>query len=59
MDALAGQTAGEGSGVVGGSGRDGPRVGGGNRVPGSLRAYVQRYLRALEESGAGEGAPSR
>jgi hypothetical protein len=54
MDGISGARAREGNGAVGGSGQDGLWVGGGTRVPGSLRAYVRRYLRALHESGASE-----
>jgi hypothetical protein len=61
-DGIAGEGGGAGSGAVGGSGAEGGRVSTGSRVPGSLRAYVRRYLRALEESRArsgssGTGAP--
>ncbi len=62
-DGIAGEGSGAGSGAVGGSGAEGGRVSTGSRVPGSLRAYVRRYLRALEESRArtsgsdGTGAP--
>jgi hypothetical protein len=49
MDGIAGHPAREGNGVLGGSAHDGPRIGGGMRVPASLRAYVLRYLRALQQ----------
>jgi hypothetical protein len=49
MDGLdTGETS-TGTGTVSGTGTDGGRVGRGSDVPGSLRAYVRRYLRALEE----------
>ena len=46
IDGVAGAGGGAGSGELGGG--DGGRVSSGTRVPGSLRAYVQRYLRSLE-----------
>ncbi len=57
MDGLSTGHPGEGSGVVGGSGADAPRISGGTSVPGSLRAYVQRYLRALESAGNEDSNP--
>lgn len=56
MDGLSGSTGGEGAGGLGGSRGSGPRVTGGSRVPGSLRAYVQRYLREIEEQGRSGGS---
>ena len=59
LDGIAGAGGGAGSGAVGGaSGGEGGRVSSGSRVPGSLRAYVRRYLRALEESRARSGGTS-
>jgi hypothetical protein len=57
MDGISGGDPGSGSGTVSGSGAQGGHVTRGADVPGSLRAYVRRYLRALEQQRA-HSAPS-
>ena len=58
MDGISGGDPGEGSGAVSGSAAESGHVSRGADVPGSLRAYVRRYLRALEERRAREGGTS-
>ena len=53
MDAANGGAATAGNGSVSGTGAQGGQVGGGSRVPGSLRAYVRRYLERVGAGGTG------
>jgi hypothetical protein len=55
MDGVSGAAGSAGSGSVSGTVDEGGRVSGGSRVPGSLRAYVRRYLSAVGEGGSGTG----
>jgi hypothetical protein len=58
MEGTAGSAGGAGSGSVSGTAGESGRVTGGSRVPGSLRAYVRRYLSAVGEGGAPSGSSS-
>ena len=58
LDGISGGDPGVGSGGVSGSGAQGGRVTRGVDVPGSLRAYVRRYLRALDERQTPAPGPS-
>jgi hypothetical protein len=58
MDGVSGAAGGAGSGSVSGTVEEGGRVTSGSRVPGSLRAYVRRYLSAVGEGGASSGPTS-
>jgi hypothetical protein len=58
MDGISGGDPGVGTGGVSGTGAQGGHVSRGADVPGSLRAYVRRYLRALEQQRAHGSEPS-